>query len=193
MATVPIAHCPPGPRGASGQGSALPGREAGLPICLCRLLPENHARQRPGVQLGGPPAQPPPSPRHRRRPSAQMGPVFPWGLAGTALSTGSCSDLHLGLLPGAVGGFPTFPRPLISMLSCRACSRVADPLNPGLLRATTPPQARTATPSLSPSPHPTLPPPPALRSPQCGLPLQAAQRLLWGSRPDGRWLQEQLF
>lgn len=176
MATVPIAHRPPGPRGAGGQGSALPGQEAGLPICLCRLLPENHARQRPGLQLGGPPAQPLPSARHRRPPSAQMGPVFPWGLAGAALSAGSCSDLHLGLLPGAVGGFPTFSRPPISTLSCRTCSRVADPLSPSLLRATDPSPSPTSPtfPVSQSTPHPPAPTSPS-EPPSVASPLWATQ------------------
>lgn len=123
-----------------------------------------------------------------------MGPVFPRSLAGAALSAGPRSDLRLGLLPGALGGFPTSPAPPTSMLSCRACSRVADPLSPSLLCATDPSPSLTSPifPVSQSAPHPPAPTSPA-EPPSVASPLQAAQRLLWCSHSDGRWLEEQLF
>lgn len=159
------AHCTPPSRAPRG---GRPG--------LSPSWPGGWAPHLPVLQLGGPPAQPLPSARHRRPPSAQMGPVFPWGLAGAALSAGSCSDLHLGLLPGAVGGFPTFSRPPISTLSCRTCSRVADPLSPSLLRATDPSPSPTSPtfPVSQSTPHPPAPTSPS-EPPSVASPLWATQ------------------
>lgn len=132
-----------------------------------------------GLQLEGPP----PSPRHRRPPSAQMGLVFPRGLAGLlpwALDPAQTSSS--GCSPGRWGASLPLPPHLN-----------ADPLSPSLLRATDPSPSPTSPIFPVPRPRATLPPPPALQIPQCGLPPPGRSAALRGSHSDGRWLEEQLF